>query len=455
MKFPHTNPNGGVGMRKFFMHFANFLAGVAIIAAFAIGCGSSNSGAGRYIEGLKSENTVSTVGQDETDGKTEKDSESATGENNNKASGNDASATDGNTNNSSNSDNAGSSNTGNGTSQNKITGVYACGRLTGIYEQTEGVLVVNIAEVEDEYGTKHTPGKGKVKCGDYIISVNGRSVDDKEELSDTVNDIMNEYEDERDDENKGKNSNISGIVKNELDKNKIEIKFLRGGKEKTAMITPVKAADGKYYMGIWVKDDLAGIGTITYYTKDGRFGALGHGIGDGTESGNLLSTGSGDLYAMELTQIKKGKSGEPGELGGVVYFGKRSHIGTLDCNSDLGIYGKLDDEELEKYSAEDEYYPVAATDEIKTGEAQIISEISGKIEKYNIEITNVDHKAKDTNKGLVIRVTDERLLDMTGGIVQGTSGSPIIQDGKIIGAVTHVFVDDPTRGYGICIEEML
>ena len=125
-------------MRKFFMHFANFLAGVVIIAAFAIGCGSSNSGVGRYIEGFKSENTVSTVGQDETDGETGADSES----------GNDASATDGNTNNNSNSDNAGSSNTGNGTSQNKITGVYACGRLTGIYEQTEGVLVVNIAEVE-------------------------------------------------------------------------------------------------------------------------------------------------------------------------------------------------------------------------------------------------------------------------------------------------------------------
>lgn len=426
-------------MRKFFMHFANFLAGVVIIAAFAIGCGNSNSGAGRYIEGLKSENTVSTVGQDETDGETGKDSES----------GNDASATDGNTNNNSNSnsDNADSSNNGNDTSQNKITGVYACGRLTGIYEQTEGVLVVNIAEVEDEYGTKHTPGKGKIKCGDYIISVNGRSVADKEELSETVNDIMNECE-------AGNKNESKDNAKNEC-KNKIEIKFLRGGKEKTAKITPVKAADGKYYMGIWVKDDLAGIGTITYYTKDGRFGALGHGIGDGTESGNLLSAGSGDLYAMELTKIKKGKSGEPGELGGVVYFGKRSHIGTLDCNSDLGIYGKLDDEELEKYSAEDEYYPVAATDEIKTGEAQIISEISGKLEKYNIEITNVDHKAKDTNKGLVIRVTDERLLDMTGGIVQGTSGSPIIQDGKIIGAVTHVFVDDPTRGYGICIEEML
>lgn len=429
-------------MRKFFMHFANFLAGVVIIAAFAIGCGSSHSGSGRYIEGLKSDNTVSMIGQDEQDGETGADRESGNG-----ASGSNGSSgiagTSGNTDGSSGDVDSDNNTGGNGTSQNKITGVYACGRLTGIYEQTEGVLVVNVAEVEDESGMKHTPGKGKVKCGDYIISVNGRSVADKEELSETVNDIMNE------------NDNIDESGTDTSDKNKIEIKFLRGGREKTADITPVKASDGKYYMGIWVKDDLAGIGTITYYTKDGRFGALGHGIGDGTESGNLLSAGSGDLYAMELTKIKKGKSGEPGELGGVVYFGRRSHIGTLDCNSDLGIYGKLDDEELEKYSAEDEFYPAASTDDIKTGKAQIISEISGKLEKYNIEITNVDHRAKDTNKGLVIRVTDERLLDMTGGIVQGTSGSPIIQDGKIIGAVTHVFVDDPTRGYGICIEEML
>lgn len=460
MKFPHTNLNGGVGMRKFFMYFANFLAGVVIIAAFAIGCGSSNSGAGRYIEGLKSENTVSTVGQDKTDGETEKDSES--GNDGDSRDSNDSGViadTSGNTDGSSVDVHSDNNNSGNGTSQNNITGVYACGRLTGIYEQTEGVLVVNVAEVEDESGEKLTPGKGKVKCGDYIISVNGRSVADKEELSDTVNDIMNEYEGELRNESKDYNAaesnNLSENAENVSDKNKIKIKFLREGKEKTAKITPVRASDGKYYMGIWVKDDLAGIGTITYYTKDGRFGALGHGIGDGTESGNLLSAGSGDLYAMELTKIKKGKSGEPGELGGVVYFGKKSHIGTLDCNSDLGIYGKLDDEELEKYSAEDEFYPVASTDEIKTGEAQIISEISGKLEKYNIEIINVDRRAKDTNKGLVIKVTDERLLDMTGGIVQGTSGSPIIQDGRIIGAVTHVFVDDPTRGYGICIEEML
>lgn len=223
----------------------------------------------------------------------------------------------------------------------------------------------------------------------------------------------------------------------------------------SADITPVRMDDGRYYMGIWVKDDLAGIGTITYYTKDGRFGALGHGIGDGTQSGNLLYANSGDLYSMKLTKIKKGKAGTPGEIGGVVYFGKKSHIGTLDCNSNLGIYGQLDSDELSEYAAEDTYYPVADKDEIHTGSAQMISEISGKLEKYNLEITNIDKKATDTNKGMELKVTDERLIELSGGIVQGTSGSPIIQDGKIIGAVTHVFVDDPTGGYGICIDEML
>ncbi len=335
----------------------------------------------------------------------------------------------------------------------RVEGVYACGRLTGIYEQTEGVLVVNTTEVTDEDGKKVNPADKKVKCGDYILSVNGRTVADKEELSEAVNDIMKEYDENLDESLKDKSNEDK--IKSEINKRTVKIKFLRGGEEMSADIAPVRMDDGRYYMGIWVKDDLAGIGTITYYTKDGRFGALGHGIGDGTQSGNLLYANSGDLYSMKLTKIKKGKAGTPGEIGGVVYFGKKSHIGTLDCNSNLGIYGQLDSDELSEYAAEDTYYPVACKDEIHTGSAQMISEISGKLEKYNLEITNIDKKATDTNKGMELKVIDERLIELSGGIVQGTSGSPIIQDGKIIGAVTHVFVDDPTGGYGICIDEML
>lgn len=350
-----------------------------------------------------------------------------------------------------------------------VEGVYACGRLTGIYEQTEGVLVVNTTEVTDEEGKKVNPADKKVQCGDYILSVNGRTVADKEELSEAVNDIMKQYDESNEDKSNedksgtvesqkeiiNENKSDSSKIKTEINKRTVKIKFLRGGEAMSADITPVRMDDGRYYMGIWVKDDLAGIGTITYYTKDGRFGALGHGIGDGTQSGNLLYANSGDLYSMKLTKIKKGKAGVPGEIGGVVYFGKKSHIGTLDCNSNLGIYGQLDSDELSEYAAEDTYYPVAGKDEIHTGSAQMISEISGKLEKYNLEITNIDKKATDTNKGMELKVTDDRLIELSGGIVQGTSGSPIIQDGKIIGAVTHVFVDDPTGGYGICIDEML
>ena len=350
-----------------------------------------------------------------------------------------------------------------------VEGVYACGRLTGIYEQTEGVLVVNTTEVTDEEGKKVNPADKKVQCGDYILSVNGRTVADKEELSEAVNDIMKQYDESHEDKSNedksgtvesqkeiiNENKSDSSKIKTEINKRTVKIKFLRGGEAMSADITPVRMDDGRYYMGIWVKDDLAGIGTITYYTKDGRFGALGHGIGDGTQSGNLLYANSGDLYSMKLTKIKKGKAGTPGEIGGVVYFGKKSHIGTLDCNSNLGIYGQLDSDELSEYAAEDTYYPVAGKDEIHTGSAQMISEISGKLEKYNLEITNIDKKATDTNKGMELKVTDDRLIELSGGIVQGTSGSPIIQDGKIIGAVTHVFVDDPTGGYGICIDEML
>ena len=350
-----------------------------------------------------------------------------------------------------------------------VEGVYACGRLTGIYEQTEGVLVVNTTEVTDEEGKKVNPADKKVQCGDYILSVNGRTVADKEELSEAVNDIMKQYDESHEDKSNedksgtvesqkeiiNENKSDSSKIKTEINKRTVKIKFLRGGEAMSADITPVRMDDGRYYMGIWVKDDLAGIGTITYYTKDGRFGALGHGIGDGTQSGNLLYANSGDLYSMKLTKIKKGKAGVPGEIGGVVYFGKKSHIGTLDCNSNLGIYGQLDSDELSEYAAEDTYYPVAGKDEIHTGSAQMISEISGKLEKYNLEITNIDKKATDTNKGMELKVTDDRLIELSGGIVQGTSGSPIIQDGKIIGAVTHVFVDDPTGGYGICIDEML
>lgn len=360
-------------MRKFFMCLSNFLAGVVIIVAFAISGVQKDE-----ATELKSKEAVSSANSTE------------------------------------------------------ITKIYACGRLAGIYEQTKGVLVVDIARVEDENGKMHSPAKSKIKCGDYIIKIDEKTVNNKTELSDTVNEIMKTGE--------KKSLNITLERENEI---------------KSVSVKPVKASDGRYYMGVWAKDDLAGIGTITFYRPDGSFGALGHGIGDGTDSGKLLNADKGDLYRMELTKIKKGERGTPGELGGIVYFGRKSHLGTLEDNNELGIYGTLDSEELNEYSMEDKLYPIAKKTEIKKGPAKIISEISGELKMYEIEITDIDLSEQDSNKGLVIKVIDEELIQLTGGIVQGTSGSPIIQDGKIVGAVTHVFVDNPKMGYGIFIENML
>ncbi len=311
---------------------------------------------------------------------------------------------------------------------NNTSGVYASGRLSGVYEKTDGVLVMDVVEVKTQNGKTKAPAEGKICSGDYIISANGAKIFSKDELTKVIN---------------------------ESEGNEIEIEYIRGGKTEKVNLKPAKSEDGKYYLGIWVKDDLAGIGTITCYTPEGKFVALGHGIGDGTTEDGLLSISEGALYEMELTDIKKGKNNEPGELGGVVYFGKNSHIGEVNSNSDVGINGQLDEEELNIYSTEDKLYDIAGRYEIKEDDAVILSEISGKVEEYSIKILEVDCNSPDENKGLMIEITDEKLLKLTGGIVQGMSGSPIIQDGKIVGAVTHVFVDDPTRGYGIFIEDML
>lgn len=306
--------------------------------------------------------------------------------------------------------------------------VYASGRLSGIYEKTDGILVMDVVEVKTKKGKTKAPAAGKICSGDYIVSANGTKISSKDELARAVNDSQG---------------------------SQMEIEFIREGKKKEVGIKPAQSDDGKYYLGIWVKDDLAGIGTITCYSPDGKFVALGHGIGDGTTEDGLLSVSEGALYEMQLTDIKKGKKNEPGELGGVVYFGKNSHIGEVSSNRNVGINGQLDEEELNDYISEDKLYDIAGRYEVNEGDAVILSEISGEVEAYSIKILDVDCHPSDENKGLMIEITDEKLLKLTGGIVQGMSGSPIIQDGKIVGAVTHVFVDDPTRGYGIFIEDML
>ena len=180
-------------------------------------------------------------------------------------------------------------------------------------------------------------------------------------------------------------------------------------------MNPVKTQDGMYKLGAWVRDDTQGIGTITYVEENGQFGALGHGISD-MDTGKVVEIENGSLYETEILGIEKGAVGEPGVMAGVIYYGRQ---------------------------------------DIQKGPAWIRSDVSGKLRDYEIEIQKVEYNPIQKNKSIVLRVTDEELLRITGGIVQGMSGSPIIQNDKLVGAVTHVFVNDPTRGYGIFIEDML
>lgn len=304
--------------------------------------------------------------------------------------------------------------------------VMPCGFPVGIYLETNGVMVISCGKVEGADGITYEPALDMVQSGDYIVAVNGIDVSSKSQLLF----LVNKYGD-----------------------NEIELKIRRNEEVLSVVIVPVKTALNEYKIGIWVRDDTQGIGTMTYVANDGSFGALGHGISD-IDTGELLSTNTGLLYNARIWGIKKGIDGVPGGLSGTINYDEENIIGEITDNTEIGIFGKIDDEYVkEKYGLE--YMEVAKASEVKKGIAYIKSMVSGKIEDYEIKITNIDKSKENSNRHLTIEVTDERLLSITNGIVQGMSGSPIIQNGKIIGAVTHVLVNDPTRGYGIFIESML
>lgn len=225
----------------------------------------------------------------------------------------------------------------------------------------------------------------------------------------------------------------------------IVITFIRAGKERSVTVRPIKDGDGKGKIGILVRDSAAGIGTVTFIEpKTLMFAGLGHGICD-AESGTVLPVTYGSVERIDVTGITPGRPGAPGELRGV-FVGKR--MGKILKNDKTGVYGEL--YELPEYA--DALYPVASLNEITDGKAYIRSAVSGAPELYEIELTKI---GGGEQKNFSVKVTDERLLALTGGIVQGMSGSPIIQNGKLVGAVTHVLVTDPTAGYGIFIGNMI
>lgn len=302
--------------------------------------------------------------------------------------------------------------------------VLVSGSPVGIYMETKGVLVIESGEITDREGIRRTPAEHIIQSGDYICEIDGKVLTGKRQLMQLVR------------ENQGE---------------PMELQVIRHQETIKLEMTPVETEDGSYKLGIWVRDNIQGIGTLTYVEPNGTFGALGHGISD-TDTGERLEISDGDLYRADILSIRKGTAGTPGELRGVINYREENRIGTICGNSQYGIRGQL---EPGKYEGSMKKIPTGLKQEIQTGKAEIRCDIGDGIREYQCEILEIDSNARDTNKCFVLRITDDDLLSRTGGIVQGMSGSPVLQNGKLIGAITHVFVNDPTKGYGIFIENMM
>lgn len=294
----------------------------------------------------------------------------------------------------------------------------------GIYVQTDGIFVIGTGQIETTDGMVESPGKNILKTGDYIVSFQGEPIERKQQLIDQLKDFREK-------------ELVLGIRRNQ--------------EEIQVVLEPVFMEDGAH-LGVWVRDDTQGVGTLTYLTADGKFAALGHGISD-TDSELLMEVSEGKLYDCEIFSITKGEKGKTGKLSGKIVYNRKNLYGDVEGNLNGGIYGSANSHLLS--AVQNRALPIALKQEIKEGKALILSSVGGTVEEYDVEITRIFRGEKDINKGMEILVTDERLLALTGGIVQGMSGSPILQDGKFIGAVTHVFVNDPQKGYGIFIEDML
>ena len=295
----------------------------------------------------------------------------------------------------------------------------------GIYVKTEGVLVVGTGEFRSAGGEKVSPAKNIVKSGDYVLKLNGKEVTEKDDLISRI-------------------ENGDGAE---------QILTIRRGEECfDVKICPAQDQSGKYKIGVWVRDNAQGVGTMTYIDSQGNFGALGHGIND-VDTSTLMEMNDGTLYQTEIISIQKGSAGHPGEMTGMIVYADDRILGDITSNSIRGIFGKCNNKALALGT--EEALPIGLKQEIKKGQAQILCTVDGTTRYYDIEITDVHLDHDNVNRGIELKVTDPELIALTGGIVQGMSGAPIIQNGKFIGAVTHVLVQDSTRGYGIFIENML
>lgn len=302
--------------------------------------------------------------------------------------------------------------------------VVPVGRAVGIKLFSDGVVVVGTSEIATEAGSVNPAKDCGLKEGDIITHINSTEVDTIEEVS---------------------------ALLQQLEGEAMSIRAIRDDKQVQLTATAALcSSDGAYKLGAWIRDSMAGIGTVTFYCPDtGAFGALGHGIND-VDTALLMPLDSGSILPATVAGVEKGRAGDPGQLQGV--FDTDSTLGLLRANTSGGVFGVMAD----SHWADGQAVEVARRDEVTTGEASILCNISGdRVDQYQVQISKVFPESAGDCRDYLIKVTDQRLLDATGGIVQGMSGSPILQNGKIVGAVTHVMVDDPTCGYGIYLGRML
>lgn len=305
--------------------------------------------------------------------------------------------------------------------------VSAAGFPVGIFLKTKGVMVVGVGSFNSPDGAVHEPSRGHLAEGDYILSYNGEEITGKKQFMSLLA------------ENAGTEV-LLGIERN--------------GAYLEERVTPALNQNGEYKMGIWIRDNAQGVGTLTFVDENGNFGALGHGITD-SDTGELMELGRGSLYGTKIVAVRKGTDGVPGELTGMIEYDDANVIGEITKNTPYGIFGRLDLEKVRENGIALETQEIGFKQDIQLGPATMISSVNEEMHEYSIEITAIHMGNDGGNKGLELLVTDEELLNLTGGIVQGMSGSPIIQNGKVVGAVTHVLVNAPEKGYGIFIEEML
>ncbi len=305
------------------------------------------------------------------------------------------------------------------------TELIPVGVPVGIYMESQGVLVVGTGEFQTKEGQTVSPARYILQSGDYIRSLNRKEINRKEDFIRRI-------------EESGGTPQIITVE--------------RRGELLDLEVVPQQNVNGEYKIGIWVRDSAQGVGTMTYVDAEGNFGALGHGIND-VDTGSLMEIHDGTIYKTQIISIHKGRVGNPGEMTGMIVYSDENILGDITCNGKEGIFGNCNTEGLALTN--NKPLPIGLKQEIQKGDAQILCTVDGETKYYDICISALHLDHDNVNRGIELLITDPELLRETGGIVQGMSGAPIIQNGKIIGAVTHVLVNDPAKGYGIFIETML